>query len=283
MVRREGVHLPSGRTNRKINTRHNAKTICAARRAGAVDAPRHGMQSGYGGQFARRRADAARGRTRRPHRIHAKPRGDAPPRLLDTRIRTPGRPGAARRADDRRHGPDIVRPDLGAGLGRRALRPQPLQRAARHGTRTRSARTPFRRGVPPVRRRRRIPLRIPRATRTGRVRHHGRADRIPLSAGPHGLVDAHARALLRKHRAPHAPLADGHGEHAADARMRRRHVPRPARGRPDGLRQDEPSPRRRGGHDAALLPHTVVERREGLRPDAVPHAVAHGRRRRHPR
>ena len=37
------------------------------------------------------------------------------------------------------------------------------------------------------------------------------------------------------------------------------------------------------GTTLRCCPHAVVERREGLCPDAVPHAVAHGRRRRHPR
>ena len=167
---------------------------------------------------------------------------------------------------------------MGDRLGRTAHRAQPLQRAEGQRARKRRAPPPLRRGVPPVRRRLWLPLRISRTAPSGRVRDHGRADRIPLSVRPQRLVDARARTLLREPRPPHPHLADGHGQHAAHAGMRRRRVSRPARGRSDGLRQNEPLPRR---NHPALPPHPVVHGGEGLRPDAFPHAVAHDDRRRH--
>ena len=268
---------PSGRSRGARET-HDADPQPVRHAAVHCRDGRNGRRAIADGAGLLARQDALRRahhRQRRPTQLHGDARGPQRHRAFAAGHDVHRCAEVRAQSRDRRAAAGQLRPDLGTALGRASRDPQPLQRTHRHPARADRAEARFRRGLPALRRRARLPLCVPRPAGTGSAQHRRGAHRVHPCRRRHRLVDPGVRMEPRGIPLPHHSAAAGgrraDAHHLAHRRRPARVDPRSGAGR---LFRHEPDPR--GGAQAQGRAHAGQRHRgEGFGGHALQHAVAH--------
>src|SRR5881628_1936358 len=212
-------------------------------------------------------------------RLQPRARRSGDPLAFPTRLRVPGRPAARRWPANARYGQADGRRDLDAAMGRGSPGEGSPQRVAGRRRRDGVARTTLYGHLPGLQRRHRLPLRVPRAAGTGRLRHYRRAHRVRPGGRCPRLVDPVEPAAARSLRDAVLVLPRERDRQRANAahngNPRRPHLHRHPRGEPGGLRQDEPARRGHGESHAPCGARADGGRDQGAGTHTIRDAVAH--------